>query len=188
MQYIAGPDTFGQMAGSGAVLKDDKYLYAFGAQEPATHEVYLLRWSLDDVYRGEMSRVEWWLDGRWGQRVSRDPMPKPLFIGGTEYSVHYDPVVKKYIQIQSFGWGEATIGLRMAEHLEGPWSEPTTIYKPSYADIKQPFMYSAKAHPELHGDGVYITYNVNSFDFGHMLDNRSIYFPKFVRLKLEARP
>ncbi|MFN2501747.1 MAG: DUF4185 domain-containing protein [Pyrinomonadaceae bacterium] len=187
MKYIQGPETFGQMAGSAAVLKDDKYLYAFGAQEPSTHEVYLLRWPLDDAYNGELGGLEWWLNGKWAKRPSREPIPTPLFIGGTEYSVHFDASIDKYLQIQSFGFGDATIGLRMADRPEGPWSKPKTIYRPSYTGIKQPFMYSAKAHPELRTDGLYITYNVNSFDFSHMLENLNTYFPKFIRLRIEPR-
>ncbi|MBK9985224.1 MAG: hypothetical protein IPP15_23230 [Saprospiraceae bacterium] len=48
-------------------------------------------------------------------------------------------------------------------------------------------MYSAKAHPELRGDGIYITYNVNSFDDDELLDNMDIYFPKFILMKIVER-
>ena len=45
-------------------------------------------------------------------------------------------------------------------------------------------MYAAKAHPELQGDGIYITYNVNSFDFGELIENQNLYFPKFILIKI----
>ncbi len=45
-------------------------------------------------------------------------------------------------------------------------------------------MYAAKAHPELQGNGIYITYNVNSFDFGELVKNQTIYFPQFILMKI----
>lgn len=184
IKYVRGPDTYGQIVGSAAVLKDDKYLYAFGSDEPATHEAHLLRWSLDDIYRGKISKPEWWFNGRWARRRSPTPKPRPLFVGATEYSVHFDRDLGKYIQIQTFGFGAASIGVRMADRPEGPWSEPKIIYTPDHAGVKMPIIYSAKAHPELRGDGLFVTYNVNSLDLQHMLENQSIYFPRFIRVKI----
>ena len=56
------------------------------------------------------------------------------------------------------------------------------LYRPQYPGVKKPFMYTAKSHPELHSDGIYVTYNVNSFDFGELLENQNIYFPKFIKI------
>ncbi|MBK8706701.1 MAG: hypothetical protein IPN33_26055 [Saprospiraceae bacterium] len=184
IQYIEGPETYGYIAGSAAVLKDEQYLYAFGAVEPATHEVYALRWKIDDAYSGNIKNPEWCINGEWINRKTKYPIPEPLFIGATEYSVHFDKTIQKYIQIQSYGFGEAQIGIRMADSLEGTWTEPYLFNKPTYPGVKQPFMYSVKAHPELSGNGVYITYNVNSFDLSELIENQTIYFPKFVLLKL----
>lgn len=58
------------------------------------------------------------------------------------------------------------------------------FYTPAYPGVKKPFMYAAKAHPELTGNGIYITYNVNSFDFGELIENQTIYFPKFIMLRI----
>lgn len=187
MEYIEGPETYGTIAGSAAVLSDENYLYAYGAVEPETHEVYVLRWKLTNAYRGNFSKPEWWIDHDWRKRKAKDPIPEPLFIGGTEFSVHYDITLKKYLQIQSFGFGEGEIGLRMSDHAEGPWTEPYLFYHPEYPGVQRPFMYSAKAHPELPGDGIYITYNVNSFDLHELVENQSIYFPKFILLKMEEK-
>lgn len=184
MQYIESPETFGLIAGSAAVLKDEKYLYAYGAVEPESHEVYLLRWKLDEAYAGSLANPEWWIGGKWAERKTKTPIPEPLFIGVTEYSVHYDISLKKYIQIQSFGFGEAKIGIRMSDNLQGPWTEPYIFYTPEYHGVKKPFIYSAKSHPELHADGIYITYNINSFDFAELTENQSIYFPKFILIKI----
>ncbi len=48
-------------------------------------------------------------------------------------------------------------------------------------------MYAAKAHPELEGNGIYITYNTNSTDFKELTDNHNIYFPEFILLKIQKK-
>lgn len=186
-EYIEVPETFGAIVGSAAVLKDDNYLYAYGVVEPATHESYVLRWNLLQVYKGNLSKPEWWINGKWAVRKAKFPALEPLFIGTTEYSVHYDSLLKKFIQIQSFGFGEAKIGLRMADHLMGHWTEPYIFFSPVYSGIKKPLMYSAKAHPELAGDWLPITYNVNSDDIDELLENQTIYFPRMIRIKITKK-
>lgn len=188
MKYIEGGDTFGTTAGSAAILKDENYIYAYGSVEPGTHEVYLLRWPIKDAYSGNLARPQWWLNDKWRVRKKSDAAPKPLFTGATEYSVHYDSKLNKYIQVQSFGFGEAAIGLRMANKPQGPWSDSLMIYTPEYTGIRKPFMYSAKAHPELKSNGIYVTYNINSFDFEELLDLQAIYFPKFIKIRIEMKP
>jgi hypothetical protein len=184
MKYINGGETYGTVAGSAAVLSDEKYIYAYGAVEPGTHEVYLLRWKTNEAYSGNLTMPYWWLNGKWGKRKNKDESPQLLFTGATEYSVHYDSSINKYIQFQSFGFGEAAVGVRLADSLTGPWTDSLMIYAPAYTGIKRPFMYSVKAHPELTGNGVYLTYNINSFDFDELLVNQDIYFPKFIRVKI----
>jgi hypothetical protein len=186
-RIIEGQNTFGLVAGSAAVLTDAKWLYAYGAVEPASHEVYLLRWPLEAAYRGNLEEPDWWSNDHWAKRTLQRSAPQPLFIGATEFSVHYDKTIRKYVQVQSFGFGEASIGIRVANRPEGSWSEPLIFHKPELDGIRQPFVYAAKAHPEQKGDGLCITYNVNSFDFGEVLKNQSIYFPKTIWVQLGKR-
>lgn len=186
-EYIEGSETYGLIAGSSAVLKDDKYVYAFGAVEPATHEAYVLRWTIDDACMGHLNKPEWGFNGKWKTRNSHTPVPEPLFIGATEYSVHYDSALEKFIQVQSYGFGEGKIGIRMSDRIEAGWTEPYVVYTPEYPGVRKPLIYAAKAHPELLAEGIYITYNVNSADFGELLENHDLYFPKFVLLNLSKR-
>ena len=180
VNYIEGQETFSAIVGSAAVLKDQAYMYAYSAVEPATHEVYLLRWGIEDAWNGRLQKPEWWINDRWIQRNSRYPVPTPLFIGQTEFSVHFDTALKKYIQVQSVGFGKANIAVRFSEHMQGPWTDLQTIYMPAYTGVKQPLAYAAKAHPALNGNGIYITWNVNSSDFKELIENQSIYFPRFI--------
>jgi len=112
----------------------------------------------------------------------------PLFAGTTEYSVHWDASIEKYVQVQSLGFGPASMGVRLANRPEGPWTDLRIFFKPDYRGIESPMMYSAKAHPELNNTGgVFVTFNVNSGDFGYLVKDQSIYFPKFLTLKIKSR-
>jgi hypothetical protein len=187
MTYLPVPETFGTIAGSAAVLKNDHFIYAFGAVEPSSHEVYLLRWSIEEVYAGNLKNPDWWFSGKWGQRKVKEAVPELLFTGATEYSVHYDSTLRKYLQVQSIGFGKASIGLRMADSPQGKWSDPYPLYTPDYSGIGYPLMYAAKAHPELQGNGLLITYNINSFDLQELITNRTIYYPRFIEVRITAR-
>jgi hypothetical protein len=182
MEYIKGPETFGVIVGSSAVLKDDSYVYSYGVKEPATHEVYLLRFEIDKLMNNNINDIEWWVNDHWQSGIDYEPKLSYLFIGQTEFSVHYQKEINQYVQIQTFGFGQANLGYRTSNHPEGPWSEPVIFYEPQLED-QQDFVYSANAHPELMEDGILITYNINNGNFGKLVNNENIYFPKFVRIK-----
>ncbi|MCG2462839.1 DUF4185 domain-containing protein [Flavobacteriaceae bacterium F89] len=179
--YSRELDTFGVIVGSSAVLKDKDFIYAYGVLEPGSHEVYLLRFPIDNIIDGDLSGLQWWMNGIWKTRTSLDPKPTPLFKGQTEFSIHYQPNLGKFIQIQTYGFGDASLGYRLATRLEGPWSKPVIFYKPELDDQKD-FVYTANAHPELNNDGIIISYNVNNFDFERLLSNENIYFPRLIKI------
>lgn len=182
IKYVKGPDTFGVIVGSSAVLKDSKYIYAYGVKEPATHEVYLFRFDINSLVSGDVTNFEWWTNHTWTKQIQEEPRSSTLFIGQTEFSVHYDKELEKYIQIQTYGMGDASIGYRLADQLQGPWSEPVIFYSPALND-REEFVYSANAHPRVKSKGLLITYNVNNGDFGKLVRNEEIYYPEFVLLQ-----
>ena len=181
IKYVKGPETFGAMVGSSAVLKDNNFIYAYGVNEPSSHEVYLLRFPIDKLMDGNTADLEWWIESDWEMRKEKYPVPSPVFIGQTEFSVHYHPNLDQYVQIQTYGFGHASIGYRLADQPEGPWSAPVNFYQ-SHLKSQKEFVYTANAHPELIADGILVTYNVNTGDFGELLRNEDIYFPKFLRI------
>ena len=105
---------------------------------------------------------------------------------GSESSLHWDARAKSYLHIASYGFGASTIGLRTAPALTGPWGSPVVVYSPPESDGPQPFVYAAKAHPELVGPeaaDLLITYATNSFNFGDLFTEEgrnSLYWPRFV--------
>jgi hypothetical protein len=183
IKYIKGSNTFGVIVGSSAVLKDKDFIYAYGVKEPSSHEVYLLRFPIDKIVEGDISVLEWWNEGSWTTRNDKNPAPPPLFIGQTEFSVHYQENLQQYVQIQTYGYGAASIGYRLAERLEGPWSQPVIFYQTQLISPED-FVYSANAHPEITNDGILVTYNVNNGDFKELINNDSLYFPKIISVKI----
>lgn len=184
INYFKGPKTFNVIVGSSAVLKDENYVYAFGVKEPETHETYLLRFEKRKLMNGDLSNLEWWTNNEWSDKVNEEPKSSSLFIAQTEFSVHYDQDLKKFIQIQTYGFGTASIGYRLAEQLYGPWSEPVLFYTPLLQEEKE-FVYTANAHPEYNSDELIITYNINNEDFQRLISNEDIYFPKIIKLRFE---
>jgi len=183
IKYIKGSDTFGVIVGSSAVLKDKDFIYAYGVTEPSSHEVYLLRLPIDKIVKGDISELEWWNEDSWINRKEKNPAPSQLFIGQTEFSVHYQENLHQYVQIQTYGYGAASLGYRLAELPEGPWSEPVIFYQTQLKNPKD-FAYSANAHPEITNDGILVTYNVNNGDINELMKNETIYFPKFISVKI----
>lgn len=183
IKYIKGSDTFGVIVGSSAILKDKEFIYAYGVTEPSSHEVYLLRFPIDKISEGDISGLEWWNEDSWTTRKEKNPVLSPLFIGQTEFSVHYQENIHHYVQIQTYGFGAASIGYRLAERPEGPWSQPVIFYQ---TQLKSPkgFVYSANAHPEITNDGILVTYNINNGNFNELMKNENIYFPKFISVKI----
>ena len=184
INYHKGPKSFGVVIGSSAVMQDDYYVYAYGVKEPATHETYLVRFNKRKLINGDLSNLEWWAESAWTDDVMEEPKSSSLFIGQTEFSVHYDEELKKYIQIQTYGFGNSSIGYRLADQLSGPWSEPVLIYTPSLKEEKE-FVYTANAHPEFKSDELIITYNINNGDFNRLMSNEEIYFPKIIGLQFK---
>ncbi|MDN5213917.1 DUF4185 domain-containing protein [Fulvivirgaceae bacterium BMA12] len=182
INYFKGTDTFGVIVGSSAVLKSDQYIYAYGVKEPSKHRVYLLRFDSNKFMQGDFSNAHWWVDGSWKNKINKEPIESSLFWGQTEFSVHYDKKFDRYVQIQTFGHGKASIGYRLSKNPEGPWSDPVTLYTPALGHPKE-FVYTANAHPELGSDsGLIVTYNVNNGILNELITNENIYFPRIVNL------
>lgn len=186
VKYTKGPDSFGIIVGSSAVLKDTGFVYAFGVKEPGTHDTYLLRFHKSQLENADLSGMEWWINDMWTRNVSEITEFEKLFSGQSEFSVHFDKKLAKYIQIQTVGFGHSPLGYRIADRLQGPWSELVTFYMPHFKNQKE-FAYTARAHPELKSDGLLITYNVNNFDFHQLVKDESIYYPRFIKLNFETK-
>lgn len=177
----ASPDTWapitvasyrdeGRVPGSASVLLAGDDVVAFS--DLAGDGAELLRWPVD--------------------AVGPEPLPAPAVLGpspvltGTqvEFSVHRDVMRGLYVQIQSEGFGGTELAYRTAPALIGPWSEKTVFHRPAESDAANAFVYAGKAHPELTGADLVVTYVANSFEFADLFADPSLYYPRFVRVTL----
>jgi hypothetical protein len=172
------PDT-GELVVGTAVLLQDEHVVAYAVREPGDHAVMLLRWPLADFVRGDLQNPEYFGGGTRG--FGAGPPAAVLERGATEFSVSAAPH-GGYVLVQTRGFGAAPIALRFAERLTGPFSAAHDVYLPPEAQRDDVLIYAGRAHPELAGADLVLTYNSNSLDQTALLDELALYFPRFVRL------
>ena len=106
---------------------------------------------------------------------------------GAEFSVSHLPGLKRYALVYTeSGLSDRIVG-RFAPSPEGPWSEPVLLYTcPEMKKDKKVFSYAGKAHPHLAaGNELVISYVVNAFELGPVINNADLYWPNFVRVQLK---
>ncbi len=160
--------------GSGGVQLDGEYLISYAVQEPS-HDLFLARWPK----HGDYTRPEWW-DGSGYSDQPKVVVPSV----GTEFSVHFDQVLGKWVLFEMRGFGAADLHVRTADRLEGPFGAPQKVFHPSESDRANILVYAGKAHPEIVGAQIVATYASNSFDFTTLVNDMSLYYPRFVRIEL----
>ena len=171
--------------GGGGVLAEGDYVYAFSPQEPGPqHTVYLLRWRRTQAEAGNLAHPEWWQDPTgWIPDSALTGTPTPLFREAqTEFSVHRDQDSGVYLSFQSLGFGQAVLGMRAASALTGSWQLRDTVYVPPETARSDILIYAGKAHPELQGADLILTYATN-LPFSRQRTDTTIYYPRFVRLR-----
>lgn len=172
----------GVQLGFGAWRVAEDHLLAFSPVEPGPHDVYLARWSLVDVRAEHLEAIEWWGAAGWSRDTSHArPVVRSV---QSEFSVHRQDS-STWWMIAVDGFGRTNIAAWTAPAPEGPWTALGPQVRPAICNQEdaQLLVYSAKAHPELHGDGVIITYCTNHLDFWKMAGDMSLYFPRFTRLR-----
>ncbi|MBI4879772.1 MAG: hypothetical protein HY812_08960 [Planctomycetes bacterium] len=140
--------------------------------------------------------AEWWVgEGRGRVPGAELGAGGPAFVlddAGSECSLHWDARAGCFVHVASHGFGATAIGLRTAPAPTGPWSAPGAVCRPPESDGPRPFVYAAKAHPELAGPDpgdLVVTYATYSFEFGDLLTaggEQSLYWPWFVLVRVGA--
>jgi hypothetical protein len=94
-----------------------------------------------------------------------------------------------YVMIHSEPPLSGRVMLRVALSPHGPWSAPAAIYSaPGIERDKRFFAYAAKGHIPLSApQELLVSYVVNSHDFNAMVQDATIYRPRFVRTALSAQ-
>lgn len=175
----------GILVGYAAVVRQGEYVYALGSQNPVkSHPIFAARWRSEAVRRGKLSQPEWWAGERLGWIPDSSKEQRwPLFENGqSDLTIHADQVAQRFLEVQTHGFGPADVMMRTAPILTGPWSAPRMVYRPPEYYRPNVMIYSAKAHPELSGADLLLTYATNTFQFGELSTDSLIYYPRFVRL------
>ena len=178
-----------QISYGGATLVDGGYLYIYGTDEDSHHaslERHLIVARVPTNEVSDFSAWRYYAKGKW----KADFRQASGIADGlaTECSVSFLPKSGQYVLVYTEQGLSPNIQVRTSATPWGKWSTPTTVYHcPEMALDKQVFCYAAKAHPsEGTGDELVISYVANSFDFSEVVSNASLYWPRFISVKLAA--
>ncbi len=188
LNWLNAPENeYGVIVGSGSVLQMNDFVYAFGSDESKVHNIYLVRWPVNRVILEDLAEPEWWAghEKGWVKQQGLTRKPQPIFSEGqVEFTVHFEPLLGKFLEIQTVGFGPADIAFRVADNLIGPWSDLQRFYRPDEYFRKNVLIYAGKAHPELVGADIVLTYVVNGTNFSQLVNDNSLYFPRFLKVHL----
>lgn len=171
-----------------AALREGDHVYVYGYEETPGKPFADRRLVLARVPAGQLADFAAWRfysNGEWkADTTALTPLASKV---GTEGSVSYVPGLKRYALVYTEnGMGERIVG-RFAGSPAGPWSDPVLLYRcPEMRQSKKVFSYAAKAHPHLGGESeLVVTYCVNAFELGPVVNDATLYWPNFVRVKLK---
>ncbi len=175
----------GILVGFASVLQLGEHVYALGPPNPVkSHPIYAARWSAEQVRRGNLLEPEWWGGNQRGWVPDSSDAPRwPLLENGSPgLTIHFDETAKRLLAVQTQGFGPADVLMRAAPELTGPWSMPKMVYRPPEYYRPNILINLAKAHPNLTGGDLVLTYSTNTFRFSEHLTDSRTYYPRFVRL------
>lgn len=158
-----------------AVMEDDDYTYIYGIEDGNLNKyVQVARVAGGDL----TSPWEYYNGTDWQDEPAEHRIKDAT---SNQFSV-FKNSGKYYLMTQEIIFG-TQLFLFESDSPVGPWQNQRTIYctQESGGDI---FTYNAFVHPEQSIDNdLFITYNVNSFDFGDLFEDVRNYRPRFVRVQ-----
>jgi hypothetical protein len=190
LKWLETPENPFGLIVSGSVLQMGEYVLAFSIQEP-DHTIHLVRWSLARFLNEDLSGPQWWTGEEHGWIPQQEllEVPQPLFAEGhNEFTAHYEPSLGQFLEIQTVGFGKADLGYRLADSPTGPWTPLERFYRPEEYEIPDILLYAGKAHPQLVGAGLVLTYATNILGYGRLVARDDIYYPRFFRTRFTIAP
>jgi hypothetical protein len=175
----------GVVAGFASVVRWGEHVYAFGGQQAvASMPIHVMRWTVENVRSGNLLEPEWWAgaDVGWVADSSRAPRWPVFENGQSELTIHYDTTTRRFLDVQTNAFGAADVVIRSAPALTGPWTAQRLLYRPSEYYQPNIMIYAAKAHPQLSGADLLLTYATNSFRVQQIIGDSLLYYPRFLRL------
>ena len=187
----------GILAGSSTAYVEDNYLYAWSAG-PATldgNPVFLARWPLATAKAADLSEPEWHTTAGWKTQSELGNQTFAAIVkdGNNEVSIGRDIFPDSepaWWWLQSSTVINSRLCYRTGEsHFEfsecRDFMTPPELYK--YPESKL-LVYAVKLHPALKDpgdDAAIATYVVNSCDLKDIQEKCDLYYPRFIKLRLE---
>jgi hypothetical protein len=190
LEWLDTPENPFGLIVSGSVIRVGDYVLASSVKEPE-HTIHLVRWPIATMLEGDLSQPQWWTgpENEWLVQQALAETPQPLFSEGqTEFTVHYEPTLDRFLEIQTVGFGPADLGYRLAEAPVGTWTPTERFYRPEEYEIPKVLIYAGKAHPQLTGADLVLTYATNIAGFGRLVARDDLYYPRFLRAYFTGRP
>jgi hypothetical protein len=173
-----------------ACLREGNFIYIYGANEDWSKGMGSRSMIIARVPYTKITDFNQWRFYCNGQWYSNMEGISDLFRGtATEYSVSYQPAIKKYVTVYTENGMSEDILMRLSTTPVGPWGPAQKVFEcPEVNWHKTYFCYAAKAHPEIsQKNELIVTYVCNSFDFWKMAADASIYRPRFIRIKFDIQ-
>jgi hypothetical protein len=171
-----------------ALVLHEKWVYIYGVQEsaPLVKKLFLARVATEQL--SEMQAWEFYAgDDSWSKQFSAAQAVADR--GVNEFSVERmtHEHQSRWIMVQSEPNLGRHIWIRTANTPQGPWSTPQVVHEVQEVERNSTyFTYAAKGHASLAEPGeLLVSYVVNAHDFSAMLNDASIYRPRFVRIPLK---
>lgn len=172
-----------------ATLVDGGYLYVYGTDDDIRSgelERYLTAARVPTNRVADFSAWRYYAGGQWSADYREASQLASSM--ATECSVSFLPKLGDYVLVYTDQGLSPKIQVRTSRTPWGEWSEPMTIYRcPEMSEDERIFCYAAKAHPSLGADdALMVSYVANAYDFGQVITDASLYWPRFVRVPLET--
>ena len=187
------------LLGSGGVVVDGDYLYAYGfSSNKNIKGITLARWPLTLFAQNNpnLSNPQWWTGSATGWLEEN-------LLEGTNPTMLWDKqqteftVTKMedgfYVMFEAYpenGFiGNANMVYRVSKTLTGPWSEQVVLYKKLCRDNPCPediMVYAGKYHPELTGADFVFTFATNTQSLETLWNWPNIYYPRFLKMDSES--
>ncbi len=185
------------LVGSSTVSVDENHLYAWSAGPAgwSGNPVYLARWPIAAASRGDLSEPFWFTEAGW-QRQSSMGNDGPSVIvadGNNENAVARELWAQEahaWWWLQSRQIMNSPLCYRAGESPQALGECHNFFYPPELARYPNSrlLVYAPKLHTALTGQGgdaVVATYVVNSCDLKDIQDNCDLYYPRFIKLRLQ---
>ena len=160
------------------------YGYADNGAKGVAFQRYMLLARAPYGKLGDFSAWRYYRSGEWATDACQAERLCPGV--ACEYSVTYIPSRKRFLLVTHDLFLSPKIVARTAEHPWGPWSDKTDVYTcPEAAASPGVFCYAAKHQPVFSTDDtLVISYAANGNDMRTVLNDPSLYVPRFIRVPL----